>query len=79
MSKWLIPLFVAALFLACGIGFVISGFFGYHYTAAGSVTGFVVSLVMLIALLFLIVKPLDTLIDREATSNAQLEKTDKEN
>ena len=70
MSKWLIPLYIAALFLACGIGFVISGFFGYHYTALGAITGFVITVGLFVLMSFVIVEPLNTLIDREAQTGS---------
>ena len=66
MSKWLIPLYIAALFLSGGIAFFVSGFFGYHYTAFGAITGFVITVGLLVLMSFVIVEPLNTLIDREA-------------
>ena len=66
MSRWLIPLFVAALFLAGAIGVYVSAPLGLHYTAAGAVTGFIVTAVLVFILSKFIVVPLDALIDREA-------------
>ena len=66
MSRWLVPLFVAALSLAGAIGVCISAPLGLHTTAAGMVTGFLVTAVLVFVLSKFIVVPLDAIIDREA-------------
>ena len=68
MSRWLIPLFVAALFLSGALGIYISAPLGLHTTAAGAVTGFIITAVLLFILSKFIVVPLDALIDREAAT-----------